>query len=255
LPTEAADMILGVYMAATEDWDALVRRGVFAYPVTWGEGAAGGVGGEDIYRIPEVVNGSPHIYALWPHVASLFYRSEAAATGHDRRPAELPGRHTTRAVRRAVPGWDAGGGQLVIDTPFTQALVGWVGHEPAKLSQLEFSTDNDFAVLAATSIGPEPIDSTRRLLVSAIGRVEPTGFRWVDSWRHAVADPGRAPLLQEPVRARIIWRRKGKVRAFSLNEAGERAGPATVEVLANGQGVALVIDGRSAGFHWELVAE
>ncbi len=255
LPTEAADMILGVYMAATEDWDALVRRGVFAYPVTWGEGAAGGLGGEDIYRIPEVINGSPHIYALWPHVASLFFRSDTASTAHDRRPAELPGRHATRAVRRSVPGWDASGGRLVIDTPFTQALAGWVGHEPEKLSQLEFSSENDFAVLAATSIGPEPIESTRRLLVSAVGRVEPTGFRWVDSWRHAVADPGRAPLLQEPVRARIVWRRKGKVRAFALNEAGERASPASLEVLPDGRGVALVIDGRSAGFHWELVAE
>jgi hypothetical protein len=255
LPTEAADMILGVYTAAAEDWDGLVRRGVFVYPVNWGEGPAGGVGGEDIYRIPEVVNGSPHIYALWPHVASLFLRSDQAGLVREHKPSELPGRNAARAVRRSVPGWDAASGRLVIDTPFTQALVGWVGREPEKLAHLEFSTDNDFAVLAATSIGPEPIESAKRLLVSAIGRVEPTGFRWVDSWRHVVADPGRAPLLQEPVRAKIVWRRKGKVRAFALDHAGERAGPATVEVLPDGQGVALVIDGRSAGFHWELVAE
>ncbi len=255
MPTEAADMILGVYTAAVEDWDALVRRGVFVYPVKWGEGAAGGVGGEDIYRIPEVVNGSPHIYAMWPHAASLMLRSGSGEAGHERRPVELPGRHATRSLRRSVPGWDASAGRLVIDTPFTQALVGWVGREPERLAHLEFSTDNDFAVLAATSIGPEPIENAKRLLVTAIARIEPTGFRWVDSWRHGVADPGRAPLLQEPVRARIVWRRKRRVRAFALDETGERRGPATVEALPDGQGVALVVDGRAAGLHWELVAE
>ena len=159
MPTEAADFLLGVHTAAAEDWDGLVRRGVFVYPVTWGEGPAGGVGGEDIYRIPEVVNGSPHIYALWPHAASLFFRSEAGSGRggsigrSSRRAGVAPG-----ATRRSVPGWDAASGRLVIDTPFTQALAGWVGREPARLAHLDFSTDNDFAVLAATSIGPEPIE-------------------------------------------------------------------------------------------------
>ncbi len=143
----------------------------------------------------------------------------------------------------------------MIDTPYTQALVGWPDGEPARLANLELATDNTFAVLAATSIGPEPIASAKRLLVTAIGRVEPTGFLWVDPWRYHVADPGQAPLLQEPVRARIAWRRKGNVRAFALNNEGERVATAQVEKLPGGEGVVLVIDGRSAGFHWELVVE
>ena len=110
-------------------------------------------------------------------------------------------------------------------------------------------------MLSATSIGPEPIASSKRLLVTAIGRVQPTGFRWVDSWRHTVADPGRPPFLQEPVRARIVWRRKGTVRGFALDETGKRVKPVTLEPLTDGRGIALVIDGRSAGFHWELVAD
>ncbi len=143
----------------------------------------------------------------------------------------------------------------MIDTPFTQALAGSVGRGPVNLESIDFSAENDFAVLAATSIGPEPIATTKRLLVSAIARVEPTGFRWVHSWRHTVADPGRPPFLQEPVRARVVWRHKGRVRAFELNNAGERVGPANLEVLPEGKGVVLEIDGRKTGFHWELVAE
>ncbi len=221
LPTEAGDYLLGVYTAGMEDWDALVRRGLFRYPVNWGEGPAGLVGGRDIFQFPEVINGSPHVYALFPHAASLFHRGVPARLASGRHPAP-------RGGRGALPGWDSGHGRLVIDTPFTQALVGWSAEKPARLANLEFSTDNEFAVLAASSIGPEPIAEARRLLVTAIGRVEPTGFRWVDRWKTTVADPGRPPFLQEPVRAQVTWRRKGNIKAaFVINNAGEPGvGPA-----------------------------
>ena len=130
-----ADYLLGVYTAGMEDWDALVRRGLFRYPVNWGEGPVGLVGGEDIFQFPEVINGSPHVYALFPHAASLFHRGV---------PARLAaGRHQARGGARTLPGWDPGHGRLVIDTPFTQALVGWSAEAPARLAHLEFSTDND----------------------------------------------------------------------------------------------------------------
>ena len=93
LPTESADMLLGVYTAAVEDWDALVRRGVFLFPMTWGVNATGTGGGEDIFQITEVVNGSPHIYALWPHAASLFFRSEPARNERERAAGNSRGRH------------------------------------------------------------------------------------------------------------------------------------------------------------------
>ena len=160
-PTEAADYLLGVYTAGVEDWDAVVRRGVFIYPVNWGDGPAGLVGGEDIFQIPEVLNASPHVLALLPHAASLFYRGLPARAA--------AGRHPARAQRGAASGWDAARGRLVIDTPFTQALVGWSGGAPARLARLELATDNEFAVLAATSVGPEPIAEARRLLVTAVG--------------------------------------------------------------------------------------
>jgi hypothetical protein len=246
-PTEAADYLLGVYTAGVEDWDALVRRGVFVNPARWGDGPVGLVGGEDIFQLPEVLNASPHVLALVPHAASLFHRGLPARAA--------AGRHAQRGQRGAASGWDPARGRLVIDTLFTQALAGWSGGTPARLSRLELSTDNDFAVIAATSIGPEPIAEARRLLVTAVARVEPTGFRWVDSWKLAVADPGRPPFVKEPIHARITWRRKGTIRAFALGPNGERAGPAKVESLPDGEGAVLVLDGRRPGFHWELVVD
>jgi hypothetical protein len=246
LPYEAADELLGVYTATIEDWDALVRRGVYVFPLTWGEGPAGTVGGEDIFQVAAVVNGSPHLYALWPHAASLWYRGQGT----------VPiGRPPVRGRRQPLPGWEPSRGRWIVDTPYTQGLIGASGGEPVRCTNLDFSTDNPFVVLVASSISSQPIATTKRLLISAVARVEPTGFRWVDPWKYRVADPGRPPFLQEPVTARVLWRRKGAVKAFALNNAGERTSAARLEVLPDGPGVALTIDGKVPAFHWELIVE
>ena len=101
-----------------------------------------------------------------------------------------------------------------------------------------------------------PSPRRKRLLVTVIGRVEPTGFAWVDRFRREVADPGRPPLLQEPVFGRISWRRKGTIKGYVLDNTGASGlEPAKLEPLPDGAGVSLVIDARTAAFHWELAVE
>ena len=81
-------------------------------PSEWGEGPAGTVGGEDIFQIPEVVNGSPHVYALWPHVASMLLRERSRRPSRNVTASARPS--SARAIRprsdgpgsAGVPGWD-----------------------------------------------------------------------------------------------------------------------------------------------------
>jgi hypothetical protein len=266
LPYEAADMLLAAQTAVNEDWDALVRRGVFLYPALWGEGPVGLIGVEDIFQIAEVANGSPQVYAVWPHTASILLRrgnTTTSAKTQGERDAqgeiEHSGHSNTSARRKTrgigVAGWDPSRGRLVIDTPFTQGMAGWFGAEPITFPNLEVSSDNAFAVVVASSVGSEPISTTKRLLVTVVGRVQPTGFRWVDRFKRDVADPGRSPFLQEPVFARVVWRRKGKISGYVLNNAGERTSPAKVQALPDNGGVTLIVDARTAAFNWELTAE
>jgi len=254
-PHEAGDVLLGSYIALKGDWDALVRRGVFLFPLTWGEGPAGTVGGEDIFQIAEVINGSPHVYALWPHAASLFLRGTQTRPETIRHGAQTPGRTVAKPRRRSNSGWNGELGRLLIDTPYTQGAAGWIGGESVSATNLDFVTENPFAVLAATSMSDAPLATTKRLLVSAIARVEPTGFRWVDSWKREVADPGRPLFLQEPVTAQVVWHRKGLVRAYVLDNTGARTREVPLEKLKGGEGVSLLIDGKTAAFHWELTAD
>ncbi len=249
LPYEGADLILASAIAVAEDWDAIVRRGIFVHPLVWGAAAAGTGGEEDIFAIPEVINGIPQVFALWPHAASILLRNPKAAG------VDNPS-HTVRSdsKRRApVPGWEASKGRLTVDTPYTQGIAGWSGGQILDLEQISMSVETPYAVVLASSASAKPLASTSRLLISAIGRVEPTGFRWVDEWKRDVASPGQAPLLQEPIQAKVVWNRKGKVKAYALDNSGARVKP--VALKENPEGVELVIDGTTPTIHWELVAE
>jgi hypothetical protein len=258
-PYEAAEQLLGAATAAAEDWDALVRRGVFILPEPWGSAAVGTGGGEDIFQIPEVVNGSPHVFALWPHVASVLLRGREDALARAREPertkAEVGRRPAARAAarKRHVPGWEPERGRLLVETPYTQGVAGWPGEEPLALAYLIFDVESPYAAVVASSAGPEPIAKADRLLVSAVAKVAPTGFRWADDWRREAADPGRPPLLQEPVKGTITWRRKGTIKAYALDNNGKRLGPAPTK--PDPDGTTLVLDGSTAALHFELVAE
>ena len=259
---EAGDQILAAATAASEDWDGLVRRGVFMYPVEWGSSAPGTVGGEDIFQLPAIANAAPHVFGLWPHISSIMLR------GHDEAIAEKPkeearskveGSRKTRTPTRNrksgrhLPGWDPANGRLVVETPYTQGVAGWMGNEAVGFEHLSFEIETNYAAVIASSAGIEPIESTNRLLVSAVARVSPTGFKWADEWMRETADPGRPPLLTEPVLARVTWKHAGKLAAYALDNNGSRIGSAKVQKAEGG--LTLVLDGTTPSLHYEFVVE
>ena len=192
LPFEGADILQVAQMARSEDWDALVRRGVFPYPVIWGEGATGTGGVDDLFVIPESIGGNPQVFALLPHASSIVLRDRS-----QNRASRLKSRAATR-------------NRLVIETPHTQALAGWTAGRPAETDTLVLQIDSPYGVVAVTALGSEPIAQAKRFLVTAVARVQPTGFRWADQRRVEVADPGRPPLLVEPLDAHLLWKRQGE---------------------------------------------
>ena len=244
LPYEGADLMLAAATAASEDWDGFVRRGIFIHPAVWGASAPGNGGGDDLFAISEALNAIPPVYGLLPHAASILLRSD-----FDRAAKPRAGRSNAPGI----PGWDSRNGRITIDTPYTQAIAGWSEGDGARFPALTIETETPYCVVAASSFGREPIATSPRLLVTAVARVEPTGFAWVDGSKREVADPGRPPLLAEPVHAKVTWRHPGNLRAFLLDADGKRALPATIEKTADG--IRLIIEGRFAGMHWELVAE
>ena len=197
---------------------------------------------------------SSHLWAL--AARGVAFPAWLSDTARNRPPSRR--RRGPRGRKDEVPvgiGWDHARGRLLLDTPYTQGVAGWIGREPASFAHLDFTTENPFAVLIATSISDEPIATSKRLLVSAIARVEPTGFRWVDSWKREVADPGRPPFLQEPVigEGRLAAQRKSAGLRPRQHGSAHRRGEAR-DTSRPRRRLAL-IDGKTAAFHWELIAE
>jgi hypothetical protein len=232
LPYEGADLLLVAAQAGAEDWDALVRRGVAAEPHVWGTGPTGTTGDLDVATIPEALNGHPAVFALLPHAASLV-----------RRPAEVPkGRRPADLAARGV---------LAVATPHTVAVA---GGRPAAIRTpaLDIAVESEYATVAASALGAATLERAGRVLVTAVGRVAPTGMTWADANRRVVADPGRGPLRLEPVRVRLAWKRPGPFQVFRLDSSGKRLGPEPVE--RDRAGATVNLRGGET-VHWELSAE
>ena len=82
LPHEAADQLLAAATALHEDWDALVRRGVFMFPAGVGRGPGGHGGGRG--HLPDPRGGQRQPARLRPLAAR---RLDAAPRAHGRRPS------------------------------------------------------------------------------------------------------------------------------------------------------------------------
>jgi hypothetical protein len=236
LPLEGASLLLAAEQAARDDWDALVRRGVFLHPSRWGAAAPGTQGGEDTFPMVEVINANPAVIAMLPHAASVFHHF---GTGH----SAISSDH-----RGAL--WDPAAGRLVIDTPHTQALLVHADRHPARFATLTLECKTPGATLAVSSFGIEPLATANRLLATAVARVEPSGMTYADACHTATGFPGRPPLLCEPVVAKITWKTTAHVRAYRLDNSGKRASELRVETTREGAVVA--IDGTKPGVHFEL---
>jgi hypothetical protein len=233
LPFETADLLCGTRTAMVEDWDVLVRRGVFREPEVWGVGPAGTSGGPDIFRAPEVINANPAVFAFLPHAASIFRRADVSE------------------LHRASDADSFTKGRIAIDTPFTSALAGWSEGRPAKFTIFTIEPRSTYVAVAVSSMDRNPIERSKRLLVSMIGRIAPTGMAWNDNWKRGVADPGHPPLKLEPVQASIAWRGKNSITVYPLDNSGKRLAPLE---LAGGAGdIRINLDSSAGTIHWEIL--
>ncbi|MDX2037679.1 MAG: hypothetical protein SFX72_13595 [Isosphaeraceae bacterium] len=244
LPFEGADFLLAALIADVDDWDALVRRGVFINPEIWGSAAPGTAGGEDLFPIPEAINANPQVFALLPHISALY---------RDREGSKAASADTRPRATAPLAGWEPRRGRLAIDRPAIQGVAGDFRDDPQAFREIILESDDASGVVCVSSVGGGPIAQSKRLLVTAVGSIDPTDITYVDHWKNEPDDIGRPPLLAEPVHARITWRNRRSVKAYALDNTGARVREVPLEATADGP--RLVIDGRTPGLHWELVSD
>ena len=107
-------------------------------------------------------------------------------------------------------------GMVTVDTPRTQALVGFLPAYKRSVTNLSAEIANKFATLVLASLDSKPISRSSRMLLSAGSRVTNTGTKW-NSAGTAVEKWGGPPTLVEPVTGKVIIRNLEKAAGLQVS--------------------------------------
>jgi hypothetical protein len=126
--------------------------------------------------------------------------------------------------------WDAHGpgtGLVTVDTPRSQALIGYVAKQGRLTKNLRAEIQTPFCALTLGSLDNQPVSSARKLLLTVTARAANSGMVW-NAKRTSLENWGTAPTRIEPVQGRIILTgldQAREVRAQPLDGAGHPLGP------------------------------
>ncbi|MCF7707969.1 MAG: hypothetical protein K9N52_03605 [Verrucomicrobia bacterium] len=115
-------------------------------------------------------------------------------------------------------GWYNAGesnGIVTIDSPKTQALIGFVESSDKSTSQMTTQITNNFCSIILTSIDGVPLRQSKKMLLTTTARCTNTGFEW-EKDRQTVAEWGQGPALIEAVSGKITLRNIGKFRNITV---------------------------------------
>jgi hypothetical protein len=148
---------------------------------------------------------APGAFALGAADEAWFYRLFTAAMRRWGLRRDDQSQVGTLVSDTAELAWNSGDGVLTVNTPRTQAAVGFLGGRRIKLANVEIASRTPHCAITLTSLDGQPIGQSKRLLLTAVARAENTGQFWEDSSRRTVPAEGRgrAPVLVEPVEADV----------------------------------------------------
>jgi len=101
-------------------------------------------------------------------------------------------------------------GLVTINTPYSQALIGFVKDNGKNVNNLSAKVNNRFCSITLSSLSDKTISNASKLLLIAGAKVENTGQKWNES-HTKVTRTGRAPSLIEVV--------DGDLTLLNLNNA------------------------------------
>ena len=114
-------------------------------------------------------------------------------------------------------------GHFAIDSPATKAVVGFAAGQTCTLGDVTIAPQSRFGAIYVTARDAgKDIASARNLLVVAVARARNTGMRvYLDS---RILNRGKAPVVMEPVQARIQFRKAGTPTVHVLDHDGCKTG-------------------------------
>ena len=277
-----------------QGWDGSLEFGYFS--PDWR--AALGPGSFDMFGNPPQILQFPAVATMWHRrdiqeadvVAEALYDSESVYEAtEDRKPvaAALVGKVGYRFVdkrrapvmkdisrywdpskltARSITGeltWNASDGVVTIDTPRTEAVIGFLASGPRTLQSVQIQSPNRFGAIYVTAMDErQPIRSARRLLITAVGPARNTGMEYEKTaaasrlgalWH--LTKEGEAPALLEAITGEVDVQSSHarQLKAWTLDVTGKRRGP--VALALRGDAVALAMTPEHKTVYYELAVQ
>lgn len=127
-------------------------------------------------------------------------------------------------------------GLVTVDSPRTQALIGFIPARGASDSNLETEVENKFCSIQLSALDAEPISRSAKMLLVAGGRVENSGQQW-NSAGTDVTNWGNSPTLIEPVVGTLVLKHLETAHSIQLQAidgSGQPIGPPVSAARAGG---------------------
>jgi hypothetical protein len=150
-------------------------------------------------------------------------------------------------IARSMTGeltWNWGRGYMLMDTPRTQAVCGYIGNTAIETKDTSIACDTGYGMILLTTLEDDkPISRSKHLLLTALGRARNTGTRYGNAadrskttdrhatsvalppeQRVAVLEVGSPPIITEPIRGKIhiAVSHTDKGIVYSLDDIGQR---------------------------------
>jgi hypothetical protein len=114
------------------------------------------------------------------------------------------------------------GGYFTMNTDGAKAVVGFAQGRTCQLGEVTITPLSRFAAVYVTALEQDgDIATSRRLLAVALARARNTGMKFCPSGNRLL-EPGNAPVLMEPVQAKIRVDRPGLAEVRTLDHDGRR---------------------------------
>ena len=145
--------------------------------------------------------------------------------------------------------WDIPNRQFRVVTPGTKGFSGFTNGKKVVCGNTVFELKNDFAAVILTSRDNAALESSVRILMTAVARCWNTGTKY-NALKTRFLESGKAPILLQPVEGTVHLPSVRKLSVYALDLAGKRK----KKIDASFDGKILSIPIGNA-IHYELTAE
>lgn len=129
-------------------------------------------------------------------------------------------------------GWygaDRKKGVVAVDSPHTQALIGFVRDGGRRVRHLSADVTNEFCSLVLTSLDGQPVSASRRLLLTATAWCGNLDMKWEGDAHNVLLDWGHGPVQIEPVTGRVTLSGLGRTKSVRVRPLSPLGAPVQSE--------------------------